>query len=103
ATARKPVADLREQTLITAPVAADRVAVLTVPLSPEHREVPHLVAVFTQVPWLGDQLHARDNRILVDSVEEPRQLVHCVQLARQRRSQVEAEAIDVHLLHPVAQ
>jgi hypothetical protein len=26
-----------------------------------------------------------------------------VQLARQRRSQVEAEAVDVHLQHPVAQ
>jgi hypothetical protein len=39
----------------------------------------------------------------VDHVEERRQPVHRVLLARQRRRKVEAEAVHVHLLHPVAQ
>ncbi len=41
--------------------------------------------------------------ILLDQVEERRQPIDVVQLARQRRRQVEAEAVDVHLEHPVAQ
>ena len=39
----------------------------------------------------------------MDDVEERRQPVDVVQFARQRRGQVEAEAIHMHLLHPVAQ
>ena len=31
------------------------------------------------------------------------ELVHLVQLAGQRAGQIEAEAVDVHLVHPVAQ
>ena len=39
----------------------------------------------------------------MDDVEERAQLVHLVQLARQRAGQIEAEAVDVHFQHPVAQ
>ena len=39
----------------------------------------------------------------MDDVEEGAQLVDLVQLAGQRAGQVEAEAVDVHLQHPVAQ
>ena len=41
--------------------------------------------------------------ILVDDVEERAQPVDLVQLAGQGARQVEAEAVDVHLHHPVAQ
>ena len=82
---------------VALPEAADAVAVLAVPLGPQHREVAHLVAALAQVPRLGDQLHLREHRVLVDDVEERAQLVDLVQLAGQRAGQVEAEAVDVHL------
>ena len=79
------------------------VAVLAVPLRPQRREVAHLVAALADVPGLGDQLDLAEHRVLLDEVEEGRQAVDLVQLAGQRGGQVEAEAVDVHLEHPVAQ
>jgi hypothetical protein len=88
---------------IAAPEVAHRVAVLAVPLRPQHREVADLVAAGPDVPGLGDQLDLREHGILEDHVEERRQAIHVVELARQRRCEVEAEAVDVALDHPVAQ
>ena len=45
----------------------------------------------------------RDHRVLLDEVEERAQPVDLVELPGQRRGEVEAEAVDVHLRHPVAQ
>ncbi len=39
----------------------------------------------------------------MDDVEERAQLVHLMQLARQRAGKIEAKPVDVHLQHPVAQ
>ena len=39
----------------------------------------------------------------MDDVEEGAESIDLVQLARERARQVEAEAVDVHLEHPVAQ
>ena len=80
-----------------------RVAVLVVPLVPARREVADLVAAAADVPGLGDELHLREHRVLADGVEEGAQTVDLVQLARERRGEIEAEAVDVHLQHPVAQ
>ena len=85
------------------PEVAHAVAVLAVPLRPQRREVAHLVATGADVPRLGDQLGGADHRVLLDDVEERRQLVDVVELPRQRRGQVEAEAVDVHVGHPVPQ
>ena len=85
------------------PVRAHRVAVLVVPLGPADREVADLVAALAQVPRLGDQLDLRQHRVLAQDVEERAETVDVVQLARQRRGEVEAEAVDVHLADPVAQ
>ena len=63
-------------------------------------EVADLVAAVADVPRLGDQLHLREHRVLVDDVEERAQLVDLVQLAGQRAGQVEAEPVDVHLRAP---
>ena len=101
--AGEAVGELAERLIGAAPEVADGVAVLAVPLRPERREVADLVAAFADVPRLGDQLHLADDRILLDEVEERRQPVDVVQLARERRREVEAEAVDVHLDHPVAQ
>ena len=65
--------------------------------------MPDLVAARADVPRLGDQLHLREHRVLVDDVEERRQTVDVVELARERRREVEPEAVDVALGHEVAQ
>ena len=88
---------------LAAPEVAHRVAVHPVPLGPEHREVADLVAALADVPRLRDQLHLGEDRILVDDVEEGREPVDFVELARERRREVEAEAVDVALGHEVAQ
>src|SRR5436305_2763119 len=85
------------------PVVADRVAVPAVPLGPERREVADLIAAFSHVPGLGDELDLADHRVLLDDVEEGRQAVHVVELAGQGGGEVEAEAVHVHVEHPVAQ
>ena len=85
------------------PVAPDGIAILAVPFRPSRREVPDLIAPLAQVPRLGDQLDLRDHRVLVDHVEEGGQPVDVVQLPGEGRREVEAEAVDVHLEHPVAQ
>ncbi len=86
-----------------APEVAHRVAVDAVPLRPQDREVADLVAAGADVPGLGDQLDLREDRVLVDYVEERRQPVDIEELAGQRGGQVEAEAVHVALGHPVAQ
>ena len=88
---------------LAAPVVANRVAIPAVPLAPSDRKVADLIAALAEVPRFGNQLHAAQRRVLVNDVEEGRQPIDFVEAARQRRRQVEAEAVDVHLLHPVAQ
>jgi len=85
------------------PRLPDGVAVLAVPLGPQRREAAHLVAALAHVPRLGDQLDLADHRVLVDQVEERGEPVDRVELPGQRRGEVEAEAVDVHLEHPVPQ
>jgi hypothetical protein len=72
-----------------------RVAVEAVPLGPQHREVADLVAAGPDVPRLGDQLHLREDGVLVDDVEERGEPVDVVELARQSRREVEAEPVDM--------
>ncbi len=95
--------ELADQSVVALPVGAHRVAVLVVPLGPAGREVADLVAAGAEVPGLGDQLDVGQHRILADDVEERAEPVDVVQLAGERRREVEAEAVDVHLGHPVAQ
>ncbi len=85
------------------PQVARRVAEFSIPLGPQWREVADLVPALPDVPGLGDQLHLADHRVLLHQVEERRQPVHLVELPRQRRRQIEAEAVHPHLGRPVAQ
>ena len=101
--AGEAVAELGERRRLATPEVADRVAVAAVPLRPQRREVADLVAALADVPRLGDQLDLRHDGVLLDEVEERRQLVDGEQLAGQRRGEVEAEPVDVHLGDPVAQ
>jgi hypothetical protein len=97
--ALRELADVR----LPAPEIAHRVAVLPVPLRPQHGEVADLVAARADVPRLGDELHLREDGILVDDVEEGREAVDVVELARERRREVEAEAVDVAVEDEVPQ
>ena len=97
------VGELAQALFLTAPEVAHAVAVLAVPLLPLGGEVADLVAALADVPRLGDQLDLADDRVLLDEIEERRQPIDVVQPAGQRRGEVEAEAVDVHLGHPVAQ
>src|SRR5262249_58261114 len=54
----QPVGQVGHLAGVAAPEAPHPVPILAVPLRPAHRKVPHLVAAGTQVPGLGDQLHA---------------------------------------------
>ena len=67
------------------------------------RELADAVAVHRDVPRLGDQLHVPQHRVLADGGQQVPGHVDVVAGAGQRRHQVEAEAVDVHLGDPVAQ
>ncbi len=95
--------EIAEHLLIPAPVAAHGVAVAPVPLRPVDGEVADVIAALAGVPRLGDQPHRRQGRILHDDVEERRLAVIRAVFAPELRGQVEPEAVDPHLRHPVAQ
>ena len=101
--AREAERELGERLIGAAPEIADGVAVLAVPLRPERRKVADLIPALADVPRLGDELDLADHGILLDQIEEGRQPVDVVQLARERRGEIEAEAVDVHVVDPVAQ
>ena len=88
---------------VAAPEVAHGVAVLVVPLHPRRRELADAVAVHRGVPRLGDQLHVAQHRVLADRGEQVAAHVDLLVGAGQRAEQVEAEAVDVHLVDPVAQ
>ena len=94
--------ELADQAAVALPVRAHGVAVLVVPLGPAGGEVADLVAALAEVPGLGDQLDLVEHRVLAQQVEERAEAVHLVQLPGERGREVEAEAVDVHLEHPVA-
>src|SRR5687768_5484923 len=95
--------EFAERATLPTPVVAYGVAIAPVPFTPTDGKIAHLVAARPDVPRFGDQLDAAQRRILVNDVEERRQPVNVEQLARERRGEVETEAVDVHLLDPVAQ
>ena len=99
----QPGREFAEGRGLAPPVVTHSVAILPVPLGPQTREVADLVAALADVPRFGDELDLADHRILLHQIEERRQPVDVVELARQRGGQVEAESVDVHLQHPVPQ
>ncbi len=100
--ARQPPAELADAG-VAAPEVPDVVAVLVVPLGPQRRELADLVAARADVPRLGDELDPAQHRVLLDGRHEVAEHVDVVERAGQRGREVEAEAVDVHLLDPVAQ
>ena len=95
--------EIGQLVLAADPVFADVVAVAVVPFRPARREAPDLIAAGAAVPGLGDELDLGEHRVLPAGIEEAAALVEAVVLAREDGAEVEAEAVDVHVLDPVAQ
>ena len=87
---------------VAAPEPPHGVTERAVPLRPPRGEAAQLVAVGTDVPRFGDQLHLREDGVLLDDLEEGAGLARLVP-AHEHRCEVEAEAVDVHVGHPVPQ
>ena len=64
---------------------------------------PDVVAAPADIPRLGDQLHLREHGILADRLQERGMRVEVARRASEAGREVEAKAVHVHLLHPVAQ
>src|SRR6516165_3392655 len=94
---------LGDRAAVPLPEPPDVVAILAVPLGPEHREGPYLITTRPYVPGLGNQLYLRENWILVNDVKEGAQAIDLVELSSQRAGKIEAEAVDMHLHYPVSQ
>jgi hypothetical protein len=85
------------------PELAHGIAVLAVPLHPAQREIADLIAALAEIPGLGDQFHRRQRRVLINGVEERAQLIDVLEFSRERRREIEAKPVHVHLGDPVAQ
>src|SRR5262249_9481348 len=79
--ARRHVAALAR---IAAPEPADAVAEAVVPLGKAGRMMAELIAARPDVPRLGDQLDARQDRILPQRIEEAGARIEAVRLASER-------------------
>src|SRR6478735_6659949 len=64
---------------------------------------PDLIATFPDVPWLGDELELREDRVLLNDVQETAESVDIVQLAGEGRGEIEPEPIHMHLKRPIPQ
>lgn len=93
----------RSRGRLAAPVVPHRIPELVVPLAPAGRKRADLIAAGAAVPRLGDELHGAQGRILAAGLEKAALVVEAVRLARKDGAEIEAEAVDVGLFHPVAQ
>ncbi len=101
--AGQPGGKLGKLAFVTLPEAPGGVSELVIPLRPAGREVPDLVAAGAAVPRLGNQLDLAEQGILAHRIEEAAALVEARGLPPQDGGEVEAEAVDVHFLRPIAQ
>ena len=101
--ARHAGGEVAKLAFVALPELADRVAVLAVPLRPARREPADLVAAHADVPRLGDQLDRGEHRVLGHGVEEARTLGVFAADPGERGRQIETEAVDPHLVDPVAE
>ena len=85
-----------------APEIAHRVAVLAVPLAPPGRELPDVVGAPIS-HGSAISFTRREHRVLADRLQERGMRVKVARPAPEAGREVEAKAVHVHLLHPVAQ
>src|SRR6185437_11754457 len=73
------ISQLTNQAAITLPIRTHRVPIFIVPLRPANWEFSYLISALAQVPGLGNKLHLRQHRILMNDVEKRAQPVHLMQ------------------------
>ena len=89
--------------IVAPPEPAHGIAKAVVPFGGAGGKAAELVAAGTDVPRLGDDLDLGQGRVLADRVEEPAPAIVAILLAAERDRQIEAEAVDMDLIHPIAQ
>ena len=102
-TAGEARGEFRERGIHAAPIIARRVAVFAVPFRPARRKIADLIAAVADIPRLGNQLDAGNERVLVDNIEKRAEPVNRVKLPRKGGGEVESEAVHMHVLNPIAQ
>src|SRR5262249_23068645 len=85
------------------PGTAQGAAEVVVPFRPAGRKAAEAIAAPTEVPRLRDQLHAGEHRVAPDRREEACAALEPGRATRECGSEIEAEAVDVAGLDPVAQ
>src|SRR6476646_8333139 len=99
-----PVGKACDHPLLASEEASDIVAKSSVPLFPTVTdETPHLVKA-SSIPGFSDELCTREHWVRLD-IPQYGWRRHSVsgRIAREDRSQVEAEAVNMHLADPIAQ
>src|SRR5205807_9372896 len=79
------------------------VAEAVVPFGETGRLAAELITAGAQIPRLGNQLQLRQNGILPECIEESRARIEAVVFAPERGAEIEAEAVDMKRLRPIAQ
>ena len=92
----KALRQFRHTRVVGQPERAHVVPEAVIPLAPAGQKTPQTVPIRSDVPGFGDQLDPLQHGILPDRGEKRA-------VARQRRSEIEAEAVYVHHANPVAQ
>ena len=95
--------DRRQLSGIPAPEGAHHIAEMVVPFGPAGRKAADAIAALAQVPRFRDQFYARQNRVLRDRPQEGGAVGEIVDVARERRGEIEAEAVDMIGFDPVPQ
>src|SRR5262249_39254410 len=79
----QPGREHTERGRFAAPEVTHGIAVPPVPFRPQRLEVADLIAALADIPRLSDELDLGYDGILLNQIEERRQPVHLVELARQ--------------------
>ncbi len=88
---------------VAAPEPPYGISVTVVPFGPARREASQAIAAVPQIPGLGNQLDLRKDRVLANGVQKAGVGMELlIMFPGQGGCQIEAEAVDVHFLDPVA-
>src|SRR5580692_11054977 len=74
----EPIGKVGKLAFVTLPITAHGIAITAVPLGPSGGEIADLIAAVSDVPGLRDQLHLRDDRVLMNDIEESREAIDIV-------------------------
>ena len=91
----EPLRQLSDTCPARQPEGADVIAEAVVPFAPARQKAAEVVTIRSDIPGLGDQLDALQQRVLPERGEKGA-------VAGKRGGEIEAEAVDVHDLNPIA-